>query len=161
MTSERPTTPVAIIRAEKQVPADIDDDLWTAIGDPTRFRVLDFLVVAGSGTASSIARKLPVTRQAVAKHLTILERSGLIHSETAGREVKYEVDAAQFARANAQLNRVSRAWDDRLLQIKTLAESMKGSSVQAVQSERTPDAAPAINEISASTHKPGSTRQGK
>jgi predicted transcriptional regulator len=117
------------------VPAEIDDDLWTAIGDPTRFRVLDFLVGAGSGTASSIARELPVTRQAVAKHLAILERTGLIHSETAGREVKYELDAAQFARANAQLNRVSHAWDSRLLQIKTLAETIKEAGDAAVGSQ--------------------------
>jgi ArsR family transcriptional regulator, cadmium/lead-responsive transcriptional repressor len=143
------------------MPADIDDDLWTAIGDPTRFRVLDLLVGAGSGTASSIARNLPVTRQAVAKHLAILERSGLVHSETTGREVKYEVDAAQFARANAQLNRVSRAWDNRLLQIKTLAEAVKAGSERAVASAPRPDTARAVKESSASRHKPVSTRQGR
>ena len=105
--------------------ADIDDDLWVATGDPTRFRVLDLLVSAGPGTASGLARQLPVTRQAVAKHLAVLERAGLIHPESVGREVRYQVDSAQFARACAQLQRVSRAWDSRLHRIKSLAEKVQ------------------------------------
>src|ERR1700752_1237545 len=51
---------------------EIDDELWSAIGDPTRRRVLDMLLTDGPGTASSLSRKLPVTRQAVAKHLAVL-----------------------------------------------------------------------------------------
>jgi DNA-binding transcriptional ArsR family regulator len=56
---------------------EIDDELWAAIGDPTRRRVLDLLLTGGPGTASGLSRSLPVTRQAVAKHLTVLERAGL------------------------------------------------------------------------------------
>lgn len=104
---------------------DIDDDLWGAIGDPTRLRVLDLLLVRGPGTASSLSRELPVTRQAVAKHLAILERSGLVHPKPAGREVRYVVDADQFARACAQVSRVSQAWAGRLRQIKAIAEAIQ------------------------------------
>jgi ArsR family transcriptional regulator, cadmium/lead-responsive transcriptional repressor len=107
------------------VPPDIDDDLWGAIGDPTRLRVLNLLLVGGPGTASSLSRELPVTRQAVAKHLTILERSGLVHPEPAGREVRYVVDPDQFARACAQVSRVSRVWDSRLRRIKAIAEAIQ------------------------------------
>jgi ArsR family transcriptional regulator, cadmium/lead-responsive transcriptional repressor len=128
------------------VTAEIDDDLWTAIGDPTRFRVLDLLVVTGSGTASSLARQLPVTRQAVAKHLAILERTGLVRSGAAGREVRYEVDPAQFARACAQLDSVSRAWDRRLLRIKTMAESVQRSLVDPSATRSTTNAGPPVSE---------------
>ena len=52
----------------------VDDELWSAIGDPTRRRILDLLLAAGDGTATTLSEQLPVTRQAVAKHLTVLER---------------------------------------------------------------------------------------
>ena len=54
----------------------VDDDLWSAIGDPTRRRMLDLLLTDGSGTATSLSEHLPVTRQAVAKHLVVLDRVG-------------------------------------------------------------------------------------
>ncbi len=47
----------------------IDDDLWSAVGDPTRRRMLDLLLNEGGGTATTLSGQLPVTRQAVAKHL--------------------------------------------------------------------------------------------
>jgi ArsR family transcriptional regulator, cadmium/lead-responsive transcriptional repressor len=103
----------------------LDDELWAAIGDPTRLRVLDLLLAAGPGTASGLSRELPVTRQAVAKHLAVLERCGLVHPHAAGREVRYAVDAEQFARACAQVAQVSRAWDGRLRRIKALAETLQ------------------------------------
>ena len=46
--------------------ATIDDDLWSAIGDPTRRRLLDLLLAAGDGTATTLGQQLPVSRQAVA-----------------------------------------------------------------------------------------------
>jgi hypothetical protein len=49
----------------------IDDGLWSAIGDPTRRRMLDLLLASGTGTATSLSEQLPVTRQAVAKHLGV------------------------------------------------------------------------------------------
>ncbi len=107
---------------------EIDDDLWAAIGDPTRRRVLDLMLTGGPGTASSISRELPVTRQAVAKHLAVLERSGLVDAAPAGREVRYGVNPDQFARAVAQLAEVGRAWDNRLRRIKAIAESINKAS---------------------------------
>jgi ArsR family transcriptional regulator, cadmium/lead-responsive transcriptional repressor len=102
-----------------------DDELWAAIGDPTRRRVLDLLLAEGPGTASGLSRRLPVTRQAVAKHLAVLERTGLVHARPAGREVRYGVDSEQFARAVAQLAAVGRAWDGRLRRIKAIAEAIE------------------------------------
>ena len=110
----------------------VDDDLWAAIGDPTRRRMLDLLLAAGSGTSTSLSADLPVTRQAVAKHLVVLDRAGLVHGETAGRERHYRIDEQQLDRALAQLRAVTTAWDGRLQRIKRLAETL-----QMAEKERT------------------------
>jgi ArsR family transcriptional regulator, cadmium/lead-responsive transcriptional repressor len=103
----------------------IDDDLWSAVGDPTRRRMLDLLLVDGGGTATTLSEQLPVTRQAVAKHLGVLDRVGLVHVTPAGRERRYEVDEAQLARAVAQLASVGTTWDARLQRIKRIAERIQ------------------------------------
>ncbi len=105
--------------------AEVDDDLWSAVGDPTRRRMLDLLLLDGDGTATSLGRQLPVTRQAVAKHLGVLDRAGLVRSAPAGREKRYRVDEAQLARAVAQLSSVGSAWDARLQRIKRIAEAIQ------------------------------------
>lgn len=105
--------------------AVVDDELWSAIGDPTRRRMLDLLLADGGGTATTLSGRLPVTRQAVTKHLIVLDRAGLVTATTAGRERRYQVDDEQFARAVAQLAAVGAAWDARLRRIKTLAEAIQ------------------------------------
>ncbi|GAB3924737.1 metalloregulator ArsR/SmtB family transcription factor [Kribbella albertanoniae] len=84
--------------------------------------MLDLLLASGGGTATSLSDRLPVTRQAVAKHLAVLERIGLVHATTSGRERVYTVDEDQLARAVAQLSTVRDAWDGRLQRIKRMAE---------------------------------------
>lgn len=103
----------------------VDDELWSAVGDPTRRRMLDLLLSEGSGTATSLSDRLPVTRQAVAKHLAVLDRVGLVHATAAGRERQFRVDQAQLARAVAQLNDVGSAWDSRLRRIQRIAETIQ------------------------------------
>ena len=105
----------------------VDDDLWSAVGDPTRRRMLDLLLERGPGTATSLSERLPVTRQAIAKHLVVLDRVGLVHGTTAGRERRYQVDDEQLERAVAQLNAVGSAWDARLARIKRIAEAIEAS----------------------------------
>ena len=105
--------------------ADVDDGLWSAIGDPTRRRMLDLLLVRGDGTATTLSQQMPVTRQAVAKHLGVLDRAGLVRATPAGREKRYRVDEAQLARAVAQLTSVGTAWDARLQRIKRIAEAIQ------------------------------------
>ena len=107
------------------VAGDVDDDLWSAIGDPTRRRMLDLLLSQGDGTATSLGQQLPVTRQAVAKHLGVLDRVGLVRATPAGRERRYRVDDDQLARAVAQLSSVGSAWDARLQRIKRIAEAVQ------------------------------------
>ncbi len=105
----------------------VDDDLWSAVGDPTRRRILDLLLADGGGTATSLSEQLPVTRQAVAKHLAVLDRVTLVRASAEGREKRYRVDDAQLARAVAQLASVGSAWDARLQRIKKIAESIERS----------------------------------
>jgi DNA-binding transcriptional ArsR family regulator len=107
------------------VTATVDDDLWSAIGDPTRRRLLDLLLAEGESTATSLSERLPVSRQAVSKHLAVLDRVGLVRGATAGRERRYLVDAGQLGRAVAQLAAVGTAWDGRLRRIKELAETIQ------------------------------------
>jgi predicted transcriptional regulator len=102
----------------------IDDELWSAVGEPTRRRLLDLLLTEGRGTATTLSEKLPVTRQAVAKHLGVLDRIGLVRATASGRERLFEVDGAQLARAVAQLTSVGAAWDGRLRRIKRIAEAI-------------------------------------
>jgi DNA-binding transcriptional ArsR family regulator len=103
----------------------VDDVLWSAIGDPTRRRKVDLLLVDGVGTATSLSQRLPVTRQAVAKHLAVLERAGLVRATAAGREKRYRVDEARLGRAVAHLSSVGSAWDARLQRIKRIAETIQ------------------------------------
>lgn len=103
----------------------VDDDLWSAVGDPTRRRMLDLLLSEGGGTATGLSEHLPVTRQAVAKHLAVLDRAGLVHATTVGREKRFEVDQTRLARAVAQLAEVGAAWDARLRRIKRIAETIQ------------------------------------
>lgn len=103
----------------------VDDELWSAVGDPTRRRLLDLLLAEGDGTATSLSEQLPVTRQAVAKHLAVLDRVGLVHATPAGRERRYRVDDAQLAKAADQLASVGSAWDGRLRRIARMAERLE------------------------------------
>ena len=100
------------------------DELWSAVGDPTRRRVLDVLLDRGEATATAVAAELPVTRQAVAKHLTVLDRAGLVENRRRGREVRYAIDPQRLAAATRSLAQVAAEWDARLSAIKRIAEAV-------------------------------------
>ncbi|MEU0254580.1 helix-turn-helix domain-containing protein [Streptomyces sp. NPDC006184] len=103
----------------------VDDELWSAVGDPIRRQMLDLLLTGNGGAATTLSAHLPVTRQAVAKHLGVLGRVGLVHATPSGRERRYEVDEAQLARAVEQLSPVGAAWDARLQRIRRIAEAIQ------------------------------------
>jgi DNA-binding transcriptional ArsR family regulator len=103
----------------------VDDDLWSAVGDPTRRRMLDLLLVDGTATATSLSEQLPVSRQAVAKHLVVLDRVGIVHGATEGRERRFRIDDRRLADAAAQLSNVSHAWDGRLRRIARISEEVE------------------------------------
>lgn len=106
-----------------------DDDLWSAIADPSRRRVLDLVVERGEASASWLAGQVPFTRQAVAKHLTVLEEAGLVVRRKQGREVLYRADAARLDQASQALAQVAQRWDRRLAAIKRLAEAAHAAAL--------------------------------
>jgi DNA-binding transcriptional ArsR family regulator len=99
------------------------DELWAAVADPTRRRLLDVLLAHGEATATTLAGELPVTRQAVAKHLAVLDRAGLVEGRRRGREVRYAVRPERLDTATQWMARVASDWEGRLTAIKRLAES--------------------------------------
>jgi ArsR family transcriptional regulator, cadmium/lead-responsive transcriptional repressor len=100
-----------------------DDQLWSAIADPSRRRVLDLLVRGGETTASSLAHKVPFSRQAVIKHLVVLEHAGLINRQREGREVRFRIDPERLGEAAHVMAQLASQWDQRLQAIKRLAEA--------------------------------------
>ena len=102
---------------------DDADELWAAVADPTRRRILDALLAHGEATATTLAGELPVTRQAVAKQLAVLDRAGLVEGRRRGRELCYAVRPERLDAARRRLASVAARWDERLAAIKELAEA--------------------------------------
>jgi len=105
------------------VTGDPDDELWSAIADPSRRRVLDLLVRGGEATASTLAQDVPFTRQAVIKHLVVLEQAGLVTRHREGREVRFRIDPGRLDEATRTLAQVANDWGLRLAAIKRIAEA--------------------------------------
>jgi len=103
------------------VPAD--DELWSAIGDPSRRRVLDLLVSNGEVSASWLAGRVLFSRQMVSKHLVVLEHAGLVSRRKQGREVLYRIEAGRLDQATRAMADLAAQWDRRLATIKRMAEA--------------------------------------
>ena len=97
-------------------------EVFAALADPTRWRVLTLLAERGDGTATTLAGELPVSRPAVIKHLAVLDRAGLVESRRRGREVRYTVRPERLGAAARDLADLAAAWDARLATIKRMAE---------------------------------------
>jgi DNA-binding transcriptional ArsR family regulator len=90
------------------------DAVFAALADGTRRAVLRTVVADGPITATAIAGDLPVSRQAIAKHLQILQSAGLVHAERAGRESRYEASAGSMRPAVDWIDATDAAWSRRL-----------------------------------------------
>ena len=124
--------------------AQTDDELWSAIADPSRRRVLDLLVLNGEVSASWLAGDVPFSRQAVSKHLVVLETAGLVSRRKQGREVLYRVEADRLDQATRAMADLAAQWDRRLGAIKRLAEAAQarkseGSDNPPADPTRRPD----------------------
>ena len=100
-----------------------EEELLEAVADTSRRRVLDLILAHGEATPTALAAELPFTRQAVAKHLVVLDRAGLVESKRTGREVRYSVRPEHLDVAARAMARVVARWDARLDAIKRVAES--------------------------------------
>lgn len=88
--------------------------MFAALADPTRRDVLRAVAGRGTATATELVDDVPVSRQAVTKHLRVLADAGLVEPERAGREQRYRVTPAPFTEAVAWMAEVGAAWDQRL-----------------------------------------------
>jgi DNA-binding transcriptional ArsR family regulator len=105
-----------------------DEEVWLAVADPSRRSLLELLIHRDEATASGLASEVPFTRQAVSKHLVILEKARLVTSRRQGREVLYSIQSDQVERAAQLLLRVGTAWDSRLQSIKRISEAVHRTS---------------------------------
>ena len=97
--------------------------VFAALGDETRWSVLAALG-EGDASASALAGRLPVSRQAIAKHLAVLEEVGLVEPVRAGREIRYRVVGSELSATARRLDAIGAEWDRRLAAIKQIAESL-------------------------------------
>jgi DNA-binding transcriptional ArsR family regulator len=95
------------------------DDVFAALSDPTRRAVLELIGTRGDATASELARELPVSRQAVHKHLSSLAAAGLVDDRREGREVRYRLTPAPMSEAMSWMAAVGGAWDARLAALRS------------------------------------------
>jgi DNA-binding transcriptional ArsR family regulator len=93
---------------------DRSAEVFAALADPTRRRVMDQLSRRGPASATELADGLPVSRQAVAKHLALLEGAGLVAGERAGRERRFRLTPGPLTDAVTWMTSVGSEWDDRL-----------------------------------------------
>jgi DNA-binding transcriptional ArsR family regulator len=93
------------------------DLVFTALADPTRREVLRSIAQQPDMTASRLAGELPITRQAVAKHLKALHEAGLVEPRREGRETRYTLTPAPLVDAMAWMGEVGAAWDQRLARL--------------------------------------------
>jgi DNA-binding transcriptional ArsR family regulator len=108
---------------------DAAEAVFAAMADPTRRAVLRGVAEDGPLTATELAGRLPVSRQAIAKHLAILEDAGLVRPERSGRENRWSVTPQPLADAGRWLAEAGSAWDDRLQRLEQrLADRRAGAA---------------------------------
>ena len=110
------------------MPADVEaiaERVFTALADPTRRAILAALAAGGPATATDLADRLPVTRQAIAKHLALMAEAGLLTAEPGERRrVRYRLRSAPMQVAQQFLAALARDWDRSL---EALAEHLDQS----------------------------------
>lgn len=93
----------------------VAEQVFVALADPTRRGILAALAAGGPATATDLAERLPITRQAIAKHLALLLDAGLLTAEPGERRrVRYRLRSAPMQMAQHFLAALARDWDDRL-----------------------------------------------
>jgi DNA-binding transcriptional ArsR family regulator len=92
--------------------------VFGVLSDPTRRALLEEIASRPAATATELASELPISRQAVVKHLTALADAGLLDRERSGREVRYRVTPAPLSDAVSWMADVGGQWDERLARLR-------------------------------------------
>lgn len=96
--------------------------LFAALGDTTRLGLISKLAVGGPQSISRLSEGTTVTRQAITKHLRVLEETGLVHVAQQGRERVCQLEYARFKEAQRFLDAVSQRWDAALERLRMQVE---------------------------------------
>jgi ArsR family transcriptional regulator, cadmium/lead-responsive transcriptional repressor len=96
--------------------------VFAALADPTRREIAKLLAERGPLTPTELAGCLPVTRQAITKHLAALEEAGLASSSRSGRETRYRLTPRPFEAAALWMAALGAEWDERLEALRSLLE---------------------------------------
>jgi DNA-binding transcriptional ArsR family regulator len=94
------------------------DSVFSALSDGSRRRLLESLAARESASLTELAAQLPVTRQAVSKHLAALSEAGLVEARRAGRETRYRLTPEPLTDALSWMERVGNEWDERLARLR-------------------------------------------
>jgi DNA-binding transcriptional ArsR family regulator len=108
--------------AEVQADAASPVAVFAALADPTRLSLLTRLSEGPTRSIASLSADTELTRQAVTKHLRVLERAGLVSSIRVGRESRFAYRAEPIAEARSYLDMVSAQWDDALFRLRAFVE---------------------------------------
>lgn len=104
------------------MPRDATARRFAALGDPLRLDLLERIGASGSASISQLSGTAPVSRQAVTKHLSVLENAELIRGERHGREHRWSVNDHGWAALAADTERMAAQWRQRLARLKLLVE---------------------------------------
>jgi DNA-binding transcriptional ArsR family regulator len=99
------------------------DEVFVALADPTWRQLLELLGEQAAASATALAGQLPVTRQAVVKHLAILQQSQLVSRHRDGREVVFTVRPERLVAVASWMTSLAASWQDRLQVLKQVAET--------------------------------------
>jgi DNA-binding transcriptional ArsR family regulator len=102
-----------------------EDSVFSALSDGSRRQLLESLATRESASLTELAAQLPVTRQAVSKHLAALSDAGLVEARRAGRETRYRLTPEPLVDALSWIERVGAQWDERLARLR---EHLAGAS---------------------------------
>ncbi|MBV9327796.1 MAG: helix-turn-helix transcriptional regulator [Chloroflexi bacterium] len=97
---------------------EASDAVFAALADPTRRRVLRLVAERGPTSATLLEPELPVTRQAIVKHLAVLNRAGLISGQRSGQEVRYALVPGSLDEASEWIAQIGSRWDERLARLR-------------------------------------------
>ncbi|MFE4955979.1 ArsR/SmtB family transcription factor [Streptomyces sp. NPDC056653] len=112
----------------RRSPGEAVDSVLGALADPMRRQLLDLLAAQGEVSATTLAERVPVSRQAVVKHLAVLDAAGLVSGRRVGREVRYAVRPAALDATARWMAALAADWDRRLAHIKRVAEAAERDS---------------------------------
>lgn len=109
-------------RVAKKAARSHSAPLFAALGDETRLRLVDRLCAGGALSITELASDSDVTRQAITKHLHVLENAGLVQSVRSGRQTLWELTPGQLRDAQRFLDEISERWDEAIGRLKDRLE---------------------------------------